>query len=418
MYQASLLSPQAIALEDENTSIDYATLDGLASGAMDQLDFLKEKTVTLLAKNSLSTYILIIALYRLKIKTLLWHPKIPHPFPFFVIDPELYRLEKKISKRIEIHLDSIAFYFASSGSSGERKIICHSLETLFNSAKSTIKNYFIQEFSIFASLLPINHVGGFLIFIRSVLSLGKVTIGSNKNFDYVSFVPTQLIKLIKEKSPLLSHLKGCKKILVGGALAHPFLIEQAKDLNLPISYTYGMTEMASQVTAGDLSIGFPLPNKSIRIDKDHEILVKGNSLFLGYGFNPIKSLNLDGYFATKDLGHFDEKKGLTFLGRKDRQFTKGGENICPEMIEAIISKTEAKLFYVLGLEDMSYGHKIGCFIKPNTHFIQEKVNEAILNQLGSFYRIDFFFDMPSDSGLKPSLPSLKELGNRLINSLI
>jgi long-subunit acyl-CoA synthetase (AMP-forming) len=178
-----------------------------------------------------------------------------------------------------------------------------------------------------------------------------------------------------------------------------------------------MTETASLITAGKTTLGHPLPGKELKIKEDHEILVKGDSLFLGYGINPKPFLE-DGYFATRDLGAYDPKLGLIYLGRKDRMFTKGGENIYPEKLENLLHQNPKLIrSYILGLDHEEYGMLIGAFIEPFNPSLIKELNQTIENTLGKFFTIHHFFPFPEDGSLKPSLPSLKSLAMSQINSV-
>ena len=75
-----------------------------------------------------------------------------------------------------------------------------------------------------------------------------------------------------------------------------------------------------------------------------EILVKGPSVMVGYYKNDAlnaEAFTEDGYFRTGDLGHLDKRKRLSIKGRtKTMILGSGGENIYPELIEAVINTQE------------------------------------------------------------------------------
>ncbi|NBK26358.1 MAG: long-chain fatty acid--CoA ligase, partial [Spirochaetia bacterium] len=72
-----------------------------------------------------------------------------------------------------------------------------------------------------------------------------------------------------------------------------------------------------------------------------EILVKGPNVMQGYYDNEKlneASFTSDGYFRTGDLGHLDKHGRLSIKGRtKTMILGSGGENIYPELIEAVIN---------------------------------------------------------------------------------
>jgi len=90
----------------------------------------------------------------------------------------------------------------------------------------------------------------------------------------------------------------------------------------------------------------------MKIEKG-EILVKGESVFLGYFKNPEKTKESfsHGWFRTGDLGFFDDEGFLYIQGRKkDMIKTSSGINIYPEDIEAVLKRCKGvKDACVLGL---------------------------------------------------------------------
>jgi O-succinylbenzoic acid--CoA ligase len=166
---------------------------------------------------------------------------------------------------------------------------------------------------------------------------------------HVSLVATQLFRMLQTKSGVAA-LRKAKAILLGGSAMPPALIRQAHELGLPILASYGLTEMASQVTTtrlGDpldalLSSGRPLIPGSVTISPNREVLVQGRTLVRGYVHGARFDLPLapGGWFVTDDIGRFDDDGNLHIIGRRDNMFTSGGENIQPEEIERRLGEVE------------------------------------------------------------------------------
>ncbi|MFS8563349.1 MAG: AMP-binding protein [Rhabdochlamydiaceae bacterium] len=218
-----------------------------------------------------------------------------------------------------------------------------------------------------------------------------------KAASYLSLVPTQFIRL-QEKEPCLPHLKG---ILLGGAPLIPSYTSPWK-----IYPTYGMTEMSSQIA----TCGKVLPYRAVKLSTDGEILVKGKTLFQGY-FHKTAGLLLpldpEGWFATKDLGKWNEKNQLEITGRKDNLFISGGENIQPEEIEAALKQVlpldEA---LISSIPDPLFGARPVAFLQPlyELSLVQEKLKDLLPK-----YKIPIrIFPLPQTPSLKPSRQLLKE----------
>lgn len=408
VFESFLTSPSFELIETKSAIMTNHDFERFVQNACLILKPYQNQTVQLKCPLHEKTFIALFALYRLNCKIILVHPKLPvEDYP--VIDPLIYsfKQESKISL-FKTSIDKAQFFFKTSGSTGNPKLIAHSMKTLTHSAKSTIAFYNMHQ-NTYHLNLPINHVGGFLIFFRMLLSMGKILIATEKKADFYSIVPTMLFRLLQTENLNGMNLEG-STFLVGGALISDELIEQSKKKGLHLSCTYGMTEMASQITAGQFNLGHPLLNKAIKIKQDQEILVQGNTLFLGYGLNPIKPSLENGFFPTNDLGRYDEKNGLIFIGRKDRMIIKGGENIHLENIERLIFNIqEIQAAICIGIPDKEYGEKIGCFIHPFEEILLKRINCLIDEKLGKFFTIDYFLPYPLHNLMKPTKKDLLSL---------
>ena len=94
----------------------------------------------------------------------------------------------------------------------------------------------------------------------------------------------------------------------------------------------------------------------------------------------------DGWFATKDLGQIDEQGNLTLLGRKDRMFISGGENIQPEEIEAALCNLPGILAaHVIPIDDLEFGKRPTAYLlEEHPQYTLESVRAALAEKLPSF----------------------------------
>ncbi|MGJ7547878.1 AMP-binding protein [Pseudomonas alloputida] len=131
-------------------------------------------------------------------------------------------------------------------------------------------------------------------------------------------------------------------VAVGGARVSPALLARAEAIGLPVFEGYGLSECASVVALnrpGAMrrgSVGRPLPHVQVRIAEDGEVLVMG-AVLLGYLGEPPASSD---WWATGDLGYFDDDGYLYLNGRKKHQFiTSFGRNVNPEWVEAELTQS-------------------------------------------------------------------------------
>lgn len=132
--------------------------------------------------------------------------------------------------------------------------------------------------------------------------------------------------------------RSLRYIAVGGAPVSSSLLEQARDLGLPVHEGYGLSECASVVAVnrpGDSrigSVGKPLPHVRIDFADDGEILIYGIR-WNGYLGDRVLPQTCD-FIATGDLGYLDADGFLFLSGRKKNIFiTSFGRNVAPEWVE-------------------------------------------------------------------------------------
>lgn len=133
------------------------------------------------------------------------------------------------------------------------------------------------------------------------------------------------------------------KIIVGGASVSKPIYFFFRMIGIPVFEGYGMTEMSPLISYNNLlyskpgTVGQPLPNVSVKISDDGEILTKGSSLMQGYYHQPEltkEAIDADGWMHTGDMGELDKEGFLSITGRKKDIFkTSSGTYVYPERIE-------------------------------------------------------------------------------------
>ena len=203
--------------------------------------------------------------------------------------------------------------------------------------------------------LPLSHVGGLSILMRSVI--GATTAVVHERFDtdrvlaalrdpagptMVSLVPTTLSRLLDAG---LQRPPALRWALLGGAAIGEKLLVRARGAGVPVASTYGMTEACSQV----LTHGRPLFCTRVGLADDSEILVSGPTVAPGSGPT----------LRTGDRGEIGADGRVVVLGRADDMIISGGENVAPAEVEAMLEAHSAVAeAAVFGRADPEWGQRV------------------------------------------------------------
>jgi len=313
------------------------------------------------------------------------------PFQEIFRDSDYERAELQNSALI-IKKENPAVIVFSSGSSGLPKGIVLTFDNLYYSALGLIE--FVQQKKTEASLmnLPHHHVGGLMTLWRAFFSQGSLVSNPESHFDFISIVPLQLARSLRDEVQL-ARLKKCRIIFVGGAKLTDALRKEALLADLKIYETYGMSETASLVCLN----GEVLPYREVALDDNNYFLIKGQTLATGFYQKGIfEKLPLDkfGRYKTKDVG-VKENNHFVFSHRADVVFISGGENINPLLIEDILrSHPDISDAYVLPVEDEQWGQMAICLYEarlPKTFIEENELKFFLKNKIHPYHIPKKFF---------------------------
>ena len=259
----------------------------------------------------------------------------------------------------------------TSGTSGEPKPVLLTAANFEASARASTARLGTDPDDRWLCCLPLNHVGGLSILVRSAIHGSAAVIEPGFETDRVaallaegevtiaSLVPTQLVRLLEAGAPI----QRPRLLLVGGGPLPLDVLEEALGRGATVVQTYGLTEACSQVCtlspeeaqARAGSAGRPLDGTEVRVEGG-EILVRGPTVAPG-------AAAADGWLHTGDLGRLDEDGYLWVEGRRDDLIVTGGENVRPERVEAVLREHPAVAeAVVVGHEDREWGQAVVAFV--------------------------------------------------------
>ncbi len=432
-------------ISNERT-IYYDELDSIVSGISSALlkqGIIESGKVAILAEPFIDYLLLLMAIWKInavpiplnirlsqnELKTLLKHSATSH---VLVDEKNNWLIEKddivKIinfpfdAKRTEntfestFGYDKTALIMYTSGSTGLPKGILHSFNNLINSALSSHSAFSFTQNDRWLLSLPVYHIGGLMILIRTLLFGSTLIIPSSlktedlaysiKNYKptLVSLVSTSLLRLMGTN---VQSGKQLRYTFLGGGPSSKDLIHHANDAGWNIVKVYGSTETASMITAIDTatypdkieSSGKALPGNNIAIvdeqkkilppGKIGEIAVTGKSIAKGFLYNDELSNSSwrENYFLTGDFGYIDND-GFLFVESRSTDFIiSGGENInLKEVEEQILHHPMIKEACTIGLPDNNWGMILAAAIvlKENIQLDKKDVTDYLRQHLASF----------------------------------
>jgi acyl-CoA synthetase (AMP-forming)/AMP-acid ligase II len=158
------------------------------------------------------------------------------------------------------------------------------------------------------------------------------------------------------------------------------------------------------------SIGRPLPDVEVMIvdlqgvevpaGTIGEIVVRTPRLMKGYVAPGETPAIVDGWLHTRDMGWRDEEGYVYLAGRQDDLIIRGGENISPAEVEAVLhTHPEVEDAVVIGVPDVAWGEQVQAVVvrKPGSTLTVEEVTDWCRRRLASFKKpevVHFVSELP------------------------
>jgi o-succinylbenzoate---CoA ligase len=284
-------------------------------------------------------------------------------------------------------LDAVAVVIHTSGTTAAPRPVELTYGNLLWSALGSAVALGIGENERWLCALTLAHVGGLSILVRAAIRSTTAIIHERFEVDRVlhdlsareatgvSLVATTLVRLLEAGLQRPEYLRCA---LTGGGPVPAALVTRAREAEVPVGLTYGLSQAASQVTTtplaeivrgcdehADASAGPPLFCTRVRIAPDDEILVRGPTVAPG-------TIGPDGWLHTGDLGGLDARGRLLVTGRKVDTIVSGGENIAPAEVEAVLEAHPQVLeAAVLARSDPRWGEAVTAIVVARTGAVLE-----------------------------------------------
>lgn len=298
--------------------------------------------------------------------------------------------------------DGHALVLHTSGTSGKKKIVPYTLNTICVGAACVLMSWELTEQDVDLNMMPLFHIGGIARNLFAVVLSGSSVVCAS-GFDpscfwdivsttgvtwyYAGPTMHQLICLeANARGPAETSAKSKIRLIANAAGALlPAVAEEMKEIfGATILPGYGMTEcMPISAPPCDYKLDRPGtsgvaigPELAIFDDEGQEvppgtvgnIVVRGAPLFEGYEGDEAatrQSFFEDGWFNTGDLGYLDEDKYLYITGRSKEVINRGGEIISPfEVEEALLPHPRVQNVLCFAVPHETLEETIGIVVVP------------------------------------------------------
>ena len=303
----------------------------------------------------------------------------------------------------EIDPGSPAQILYTSGTTGRPKAAVLTHRGLTNNARLAAEAIGLRAGDVLVNPMPYFHVAGCgLITLGLVQTLGTHVVMAR--FDpglaleliekhhgtVIGGVPTMLTALLAVAGRAGRDLSSLRVALSGGATVPPELVRRVEaEFGVPFVLTFAQTESSCSITMTSASdaaadraetLGRPLPQTEVKITDVAtgatvpcgtvgEICTRGYLVMDGYLGDPeatAAAIDGEGWLHTGDLGSMDERGYCRIAGRIKEMIIRGGENIYPREIEAVLlSHPGVADVAVVGVPDRFWGEVVGAAIRAS-----------------------------------------------------
>lgn len=292
----------------------------------------------------------------------------------------------------EICSDQVATILYTSGTTAKPKGVMHSHESLAQTA-NTMRQMGLEQDQIAVVISSMTHMIGFgMIFLSGLLNGASVVITRPFDFKnnlqaiacrrgtYMLGLPVMFRGLVQAQNEVKSDVTSGRFYFCGGDSVPSALQDAFESAFGPVCEVYGTTEIApaawnrpGQAKIG--SIGLPGDGTAFRLVDSKgsdvtpgnvgEICIKGPHLMVGYWQDPEATAAAlrNGWFHSGDLARRDEDGIYWFAGRKKEIIIRGGSNISPQEVEAVLYQHPAvSEVGVVGRRDNVWGEVVIAFV--------------------------------------------------------
>jgi fatty-acyl-CoA synthase len=300
--------------------------------------------------------------------------------------------------------EDVAVLLFTSGTTGEPKAAVLRHRHLTSYVLASVEFMGADEDEAALVSVPPYHVAGIsavlsgtfagrrTVYLESFTPDGWVEAARDEAITHAMVVPTMLGRIVEVLERDGTTLPALRHLSYGGGRMPTPVVERALELLPQVGFVnaYGLTETSSTVsvlgpdehriagTSDDPevrarlgSVGRPLPGLEVTVRSsdgeclpagaEGEVWVRGEQV-AGEYLGRVATED-DGWFRTRDGGWFDAEGYLFLTGRLDDVIVRGGENISPGEVEAVLLEHPAvRDVAVVGVPDTQWGEAVAAAV--------------------------------------------------------
>jgi acyl-CoA synthetase (AMP-forming)/AMP-acid ligase II len=335
----------------------------------------------------------------------------------------------------------------TSGTEARPKAILHSEQTTSSGIRQNARHLGLDENIVVWMPSPIGHSTGLNYGVRLALQLGgrlvlqdrwdpeaAVRICASEKPSYTSVSTTFLTDMLAVLGRSPEDLSSLRYFTCAGATIPATVVSEAAKYGMTVLRGYGSSETltVSKIVPDDewdlrvRTEGRPLNHVEVELRDaagntvppgvPGEVFVRGPATCLGFARDPERTaatFSAEGWVRTGDLATLDLQGYLTIVGRTKEIIIRGGMNIAPAEIEALL-RTNSRIadVVVVGLPDARLGELVcACIVAADQE--PPSFDEVIADLRGKRLathklpqRVEYFTSLPRTSTGKVRRPDL------------
>ena len=296
--------------------------------------------------------------------------------------------------------DDLALLIYTSGTTGRPKGV-----RLDHANIDAMTNALVAALGLTSSdrallVLPLFHVNAIMVSVVAPLAAGASSMMLPK-FDHRTFwtsvetehpsffsaVPAIYLLLNALPADVRPNTSSLRFVICGAApMPASAIADFEARYGVPLVEGYGLSESTVALTVNPIegprkagTVGRPLPGVEVAVmndsgellvpGQDGEVVARGATIMRGYLGRPDETAAAlkGGWLHTGDIGHFDDDGYLVLVDRKKDLIIRGGENISPSEVEAVLTSHAAVL-------------EVAVVAKPDPVMGEEPIAFVVVNQ--------------------------------------